>query len=183
MHCTKHDTDNAYKNQVEGRSLAGEVFGEIGVLCNRPQPFTARTRKLSQILRLDSKSFMNIIQTNMEDGYIVMKNFLQKLMGQENINFGDTNTDPGMILKEWLGGGHIGGRWCLHNGYHKHGTAGNKEIVKKTGQAFAGRQPTKVLNRENVEIDDIRDVQDGDHLFLFENGYQTTESNVTRLII
>lgn len=58
---------------------------------------------------------------------------LQKLMGQENINFGDTNTDPGMILKEWLGGGHIGGRWCLHNGYHKHGTAGNKEIVKKTG--------------------------------------------------
>lgn len=54
---------------------------------------------------------------------------------------------------------------------------------KIAGQAFAGRQPTKVLNRENVEIDDIRDVQDGDHLFLFENGYQTTESNVTRLII
>lgn len=43
---------------------------------------------------------------------------------------------------------------------------------------FAGRKPTKVVNRDNAEIDDIKVVQDGDHLFLVENGCQTTRSKV-----
>lgn len=65
------------KTQVQRRALAGEIFGEIGVLCHRPQPFTARTNQLSQVLRLTRTSLMNIMQTNMEEGYMVMKNFLQ----------------------------------------------------------------------------------------------------------
>ncbi|KAL5227465.1 hypothetical protein ABZP36_015730 [Zizania latifolia] len=38
--------------QVYGRAVEGELLGEFGVLCNKPQPFTFRTAKLSQILRI-----------------------------------------------------------------------------------------------------------------------------------
>ncbi|XP_045799570.1 potassium channel AKT1-like [Trifolium pratense] len=54
-----------------------EVFGEIGVLCYRPQLYTARTRLLSQILRLSRTSFLNLVHNNVEDGTIIMNNFLQ----------------------------------------------------------------------------------------------------------
>lgn len=60
--------------QVIGKGVAGEIFGEIGVLCNRPQPYTVRTTELSQILRLKRTSLMSIIQANMEDGRITMNN-------------------------------------------------------------------------------------------------------------
>ncbi|ONK81092.1 uncharacterized protein A4U43_C01F25190 [Asparagus officinalis] len=64
--------------QVHGRASSGEVFGEVGVLCYKPQPFTVRTTELSQILRLSRTTLMNIIQENKEDGNIVMNNLFQK---------------------------------------------------------------------------------------------------------
>ncbi|XP_077229916.1 potassium channel KAT2-like isoform X2 [Tasmannia lanceolata] len=100
--------------QVHGTAVAGEMFGEIGVLCHRPQPFTVRTRELSQILRLNRTSLMNIIQANTNDGKIIMNNFYQELKGR--LDFGDPDTDPGLILKEWLDGGPIGGRYFSHVG-------------------------------------------------------------------
>jgi len=45
--------------------------------------------------------------------------------------------------------------FCLCNGYI-------------AGQKFVGCNPTKVVNQENAEIDDISVVRDGDHLFLLE---------------
>ncbi|CAN6446388.1 unnamed protein product [Victoria cruziana] len=66
-------------DQVHGEATDGEMFGEIGVLCYKPQPFTVRTSKLSQILRLRRSSLMNIIQTNNEDGNIIMGNFVKRL--------------------------------------------------------------------------------------------------------
>jgi len=36
------------------------------------------------------------------------------------------------------------------------------------GQKFVGCNPTKVVNQENAEIDDISVVRDGDHLFFLE---------------
>lgn len=53
------------------------MFGEIGVLCHRPQPFTARTTEISQILRLNRTALMNMIQANPEDGQIIMNNFYE----------------------------------------------------------------------------------------------------------
>ena len=61
--------------QITGKALAGDTFGEIGVLCYRPQPFTVRTTELSQILRLNITPLMNTIQANTEDGQIIMNNF------------------------------------------------------------------------------------------------------------
>lgn len=63
--------------QVHGRLGPGEVFGEIGVLCCSPEPFTARTVELSQILRLSSTIVMSMIKENVDDANTVMKNLLE----------------------------------------------------------------------------------------------------------
>lgn len=55
----------------------GDVCGEVGVLCCRPQLFNVRTKKVSQLLRLDRSSFFNIVKTNIGDGTIIMNNLLQ----------------------------------------------------------------------------------------------------------
>lgn len=47
------------------------------MLCYMPQPFTVRSRKLSQLLRLDRIVFMNIVQSFKEDGQRIVDNLLQ----------------------------------------------------------------------------------------------------------
>ncbi|XP_021738013.1 potassium channel AKT1-like [Chenopodium quinoa] len=69
---------NGYEEVVrEVRS--GEVCGEIGVLCYRPQLFTVRTKRLCQLLRLNRTSLLNLIQANVGDGAIIMSNLLERL--------------------------------------------------------------------------------------------------------
>ncbi|XP_050283173.1 potassium channel AKT1-like [Quercus robur] len=65
--------------QVVGEAKAGDLCGEIGVLCYRPQLFTVRTKRLSQLLRLNRATFFNIVQSNVGDGTIIMNNLLQHL--------------------------------------------------------------------------------------------------------
>ncbi|KAL4589734.1 hypothetical protein LXL04_002643 [Taraxacum kok-saghyz] len=70
------------KNGVEqtvGEAKTGELCGEIGVLCYRPQLFTVRTKRLSQLLRLNRATFLHIIQTNVGDGTVIMNNLLKHL--------------------------------------------------------------------------------------------------------
>lgn len=55
----------------------GGVFGEVGVLCYRPQVCTARTKRLSQLLRLNRSSLLNILQANIGDGTTIMNNLVQ----------------------------------------------------------------------------------------------------------
>ncbi|XP_031256768.1 potassium channel KAT1 [Pistacia vera] len=103
------------QDQVLAKAVAGEVFGEIGVLCYRPQPFTVRTTELSQILRLNRTSLINTIQVNTEDGRIIMNNLSEKLKQLESMGFKYPTTDPGLILNEWLDGEPMGGS-NLHAG-------------------------------------------------------------------
>ena len=63
--------------QVIGNAKAGDVIGEIGALCYRPQPYTVRSSKLSQLLRVDRNTFLNIVQGNPVDGQIVIDNLYQ----------------------------------------------------------------------------------------------------------
>ncbi|XP_043690365.1 potassium channel AKT1-like isoform X2 [Telopea speciosissima] len=65
--------------QVVGEAKIGDVFGEVGVLCYRPQLFTVRTKRLSQLLRLNRTAFLNIVQASVGDGTIIMNNVLQYL--------------------------------------------------------------------------------------------------------
>ncbi|XP_044464307.1 potassium channel AKT1-like isoform X3 [Mangifera indica] len=70
-------------DQVIGEAKTGELCGEIGVLCYRPQLFTVRTKRLSQLLRLNRTTFLNIVQANVGDGTIILNNLLQHLKDLE----------------------------------------------------------------------------------------------------
>ncbi|KAK9273970.1 hypothetical protein L1049_018784 [Liquidambar formosana] len=70
--------------QVVGEAKTGDVFGEVGLLCYRPQFFTVRTKRLSQLLRLNRTAFLNIVQANVGDGAIIMNNLLQHLKEQRD---------------------------------------------------------------------------------------------------
>ncbi|XP_022749182.1 potassium channel AKT2/3-like [Durio zibethinus] len=56
---------------------SGNMFGEIGALCCRPQGFTFRTKTLSQLLRLKTTDLIELMQTKQEDNVAILKNFLQ----------------------------------------------------------------------------------------------------------
>ncbi|KAJ6435312.1 hypothetical protein OIU84_000491 [Salix udensis] len=70
--------------QVVCEAKTGDLFGEIGVLCYRPQLFTVRTKRLSQLLRLNRTSFLNIVQANVEDETIITNNLLKYLKEQKD---------------------------------------------------------------------------------------------------
>ncbi|XP_074280504.1 potassium channel AKT1-like isoform X2 [Silene latifolia] len=63
---------------------SGDVCGEIGVLCYRPQLFTVRTKRLCQLLRLNRTAFLNLVQANVGDGAIIMNNLLEHLKEQSD---------------------------------------------------------------------------------------------------
>ncbi|CAL0323168.1 unnamed protein product [Lupinus luteus] len=64
---------------VVSEAKTGDVVGEIGVLCYRPQLFTVRTKRLTQLLRLNRSTFISLSHSNIGDGTIIMNNFLQHL--------------------------------------------------------------------------------------------------------
>ncbi|ESQ29631.1 hypothetical protein EUTSA_v10023251mg [Eutrema salsugineum] len=70
--------------QVVKEAQTGNVFGEVGVLCYRPQLFTVRTKRLSQLLRLNRTALLNLVQANVGDGAIIMNNLLQHLKDSED---------------------------------------------------------------------------------------------------
>ncbi|XP_027182280.1 potassium channel KAT3-like [Coffea eugenioides] len=73
-----------YKNGTEqflSKTGPPDMFGEIGVIFNVPQPFTVRTRRLSQVIRISHHNFKQLLQPFNEDGKIMLSNFLQHLKG------------------------------------------------------------------------------------------------------
>ncbi|KAF3325187.1 Potassium channel AKT1 [Carex littledalei] len=83
------------KMQIVTTAKNGDLVGEIGVLCYKPQLFTVRTRTLSQVLRLNRASFLNLIQSNVVEGTIIINNLLQHLKDRMDM-------DPAIstVLKE-----------------------------------------------------------------------------------
>ncbi|KAK1438219.1 hypothetical protein QVD17_04025 [Tagetes erecta] len=56
-----------------------DMLGEIGVFFNIPQPFTVRSKKLSQVVRISHHHFKELVQPLNRDGKTIMSNFLQYL--------------------------------------------------------------------------------------------------------
>ncbi|GAB2232518.1 hypothetical protein Droror1_Dr00011555 [Drosera rotundifolia] len=65
--------------QVVGEVKTGDVCGEIGVLCYRPQLFTVRTKRHCQLLRISRTTFLNVLRAHVGDGTIIMNNLFQHL--------------------------------------------------------------------------------------------------------
>ncbi|KAL9233896.1 hypothetical protein vseg_008831 [Gypsophila vaccaria] len=75
----KHGTE-----QIIKEVKSGGVCGEIGVLCYRPQLFTVRTKRLCQLLRLNRTTLLNLVQSSVGDGAIIMNNLLEHLKSQDD---------------------------------------------------------------------------------------------------
>ncbi|XP_031130532.1 potassium channel KAT3-like [Ipomoea triloba] len=97
--------------QVFGRAASGELFGEIGVLFGRLQPFAVRTVEVSQILRVSRATLMNILHANPEDERIIMNNLLQKLQTLGNIGSEDNEKEPDLVFNNSVGGETQGERY------------------------------------------------------------------------
>ncbi|XP_013606617.1 PREDICTED: LOW QUALITY PROTEIN: potassium channel KAT1 [Brassica oleracea var. oleracea] len=91
------------QDQIQGKAVVGDMFGEIGVLCYRPQPFTVKTTELSQILRISRTSLMSAMHVHAEDGRVIMNNLFKKLRGQQSIAIEDTNNDQQNINFQLMG--------------------------------------------------------------------------------
>ncbi|WZY68345.1 hypothetical protein YC2023_000585 [Brassica napus] len=57
----------------------GDMAGEIGVVFNIPQPFTVRTRRLSQVIRIGHHRFKEMVQSDIEDSKMIITNFMTYL--------------------------------------------------------------------------------------------------------
>ncbi|XP_048594685.1 potassium channel KAT2-like isoform X2 [Brassica napus] len=93
------------ENQIQGKAVVGDAFGEIGVLCYTPQPFTVRTTELCQILRVHKKSLISAMRAHIEDGRTIKNNLFMKLRGQQSIAIDAAKNQPYFLLHKWLGGG------------------------------------------------------------------------------
>ncbi|KAM7524987.1 hypothetical protein LguiA_014889 [Lonicera macranthoides] len=137
-------------DQVLKKAVAGEMVGEIGVLCNRPQPYTVRTTEISQILRLNRTTLMNIIRANAEFGRIIMNNFYQKLRGPESFGFVDQSRDPHLILNEWLNG-EPKGEICALPSY-QYNPYGNQLFTQSRTMNFPDSEAIEIEKMENCNI-------------------------------
>nr|GMD46052.1 potassium channel KAT3-like isoform X2 [Ipomoea batatas] len=74
----------AYINGTEqflSKLGATQMAGEVGVIFNIPQPFTVRSRRLSQVIRISHHHFKQLLQPLTEDGKKILSNFSQHLKG------------------------------------------------------------------------------------------------------
>ncbi|KAJ6295523.1 hypothetical protein OIU78_023533 [Salix suchowensis] len=102
-----------YKNgteQVLSKIGPSDVAGEIGVVFNIPQPFTLRTKRLSQVIRLSHHHLKQMVPAHSEDGKIFISNFIQYMKDskqemQQEIPFlkellGDTTVEQATTNEE-----------------------------------------------------------------------------------
>lgn len=87
--------------QIIGKASIGEMVGEVGVLCGKPQPFGVRTTEVSQMLRLNKTTFLNTLRSNPEDERIIMNNLFKKMKEWKGFDI-EGQHDPSLILKNLL---------------------------------------------------------------------------------
>ncbi|XP_057977463.1 potassium channel AKT2/3 isoform X2 [Malania oleifera] len=76
------------KEWVIGTLQSGDMFGETGALCCKPQSFTFRTKTLSQLLRLKTSVLLEAMQIKQEENLTLLKNFLQHLKNFKELSIG-----------------------------------------------------------------------------------------------
>lgn len=63
----------------------GSMAGEIGVVFNIPQPFTVRTRRLSQVIRIGHHKFKEMVQSDNDvDAKMIITNFMTVSSDSQN---------------------------------------------------------------------------------------------------
>ncbi|KAF3601171.1 hypothetical protein F2Q69_00033694, partial [Brassica cretica] len=77
------------RDSVLGTLRCGDIFGEVGALCCRPQSYTFQTKSLSQLLRLKTSFLIETMQIKQQDNAVMLKNFLQHHKKLSDLDVGD----------------------------------------------------------------------------------------------
>lgn len=77
------------RDSVLGTLRCGDIFGEVGALCCRPQSYTFQTKSLSQLLRLKTSFLIEAMHVKQQDNATMLKNFLQHHTKLSDIDVGD----------------------------------------------------------------------------------------------
>ncbi|XP_044490240.1 potassium channel AKT2/3 isoform X2 [Mangifera indica] len=83
------------KEIIVGTLQTGDMFGEVGALCCRPQNFTYRTKTLSQLLGLKTNALIEAMQSKQEDNVAILKNLLQHHKKLKDLNIGELVVEGG----------------------------------------------------------------------------------------
>lgn len=92
------------KERILGTLTTGDMFGEVGALCCRPQSFTYRTKTLTQLLKLKTSDLIEAMQIKKEDNILILKNFLQHFKQLKDLSIKDLmvenveEDDPNMAV-------------------------------------------------------------------------------------
>ncbi|KAL2652185.1 hypothetical protein R1flu_020313 [Riccia fluitans] len=128
--------------EVLARLENGNVVGEIGVLCYIPQPFTVRTLKLTQLLRLDRMKFINIIQTTVDDGQKVIDNMIQHIKEATDKRYGNMPEEIEALLAQ--------GRTVAVLSLHYIARQGNLQLLEH--QLRLGEDPNKTDHKGRTPL-------------------------------
>ncbi|XP_047323786.1 potassium channel KAT3 [Impatiens glandulifera] len=175
---------------------AADMAGEIGVMFNIPQPFTVRTKRLSQVIRFSHHHFRDILQNN-SDKKIAVSNFKQYLraMPQDmkdeipliKMVIGDTNEETTSPVEDH----HVGPdanpqgsnshllRVVIH-GHHpndkktegiiKRGKLiylpGSIDELLNIAEKKFGKRGSRILMADGSQVEDLRVVREDDNLFI-----------------
>ncbi|KAJ6407139.1 hypothetical protein OIU84_010613 [Salix udensis] len=153
---------------------------------NGPQLFTVRTKRLSQLLRLNRHAFLNIVRGKVGDGTIIMNNLLQHLRELRG------PITEGVLLEteKMVARGKKDLLFPISHGIarvtiscpEKEGVARRLVLLPKAllenGAKIFDISLAKVMSKDGAaEIDDIEVIRDGDHLIL------ATDATQERLVI
>uniref|UniRef100_A0A1S4A511 Potassium channel n=1 Tax=Nicotiana tabacum TaxID=4097 RepID=A0A1S4A511_TOBAC len=141
-----------YKNGMEqflSKLESPGLFGEVGVIFNMPQPFTVRSKRFSQVVRISHHHFKQLLQPLNADGKIILSNFLQHLKGMEREEIplisellSDLKSEVGTVSRRQN-----------HEGQSQDG---NKKRFGKRG--------SKILMANGSQMEDLGALQENDHL-------------------
>nr|XP_033515318.1 potassium channel AKT2/3-like isoform X2 [Nicotiana tomentosiformis] len=98
--------DSEMKNeQIVWTLKSGDMLGEVGAFCCRPQSYTYRTRILSQLLKIRTTCLIEAMKSRQEDNVTMMKNFLQHHKKFKDLRLvdlflevGEEDSDPNMSI-------------------------------------------------------------------------------------
>ncbi|GMI83619.1 potassium transport 2/3 [Hibiscus trionum] len=78
---------------VVGTLSCGDMFGEAGALCCRPNRYTFRTKMLCQLLKLETADLIRAMEAKHKDNVLILQNFLRHNKRLKDITTGGSEME------------------------------------------------------------------------------------------
>ncbi|CAN1218553.1 Potassium channel KAT3 [Linum perenne] len=158
---------------------AADMAGEIGVLFNVPQPYTVRTKRLSQVVRISHQQFKQIVQSNSEDGKKIISNFTQYLKELKKDMLEELPFLSESLEEIDLESSKCFVRVIIH-GHHPKELPSEKDTFGKLihlpdtleelfglAEKKFGKRGNKILMGDGSHVEELDALRENDHLFIF----------------